>query len=377
MRARRLHWLAAALLAAGCGTRFELPTEARLDRGFPADGSYQRLANWNGMDGVSDILLTQGRGTQLFIAFKAPQPGLGRVVEYALTNPAPVGFEIDSLIQPHALAFWNNRLFVLDQGDTAAARITIHPDSTATVYRAGCGSLRNFRRPIADLSRYWRVREYDLTGDTLSTFTDTTFAHVNGIAADAQGRIYVSGVAMHCDVDPFDSRIVTLEFEYRIRRYVRGGPHPDMPGASWQRDPGFDIQQGTGIGSTQDPGQMTWDGWDGGALFFCDRGNDEVQKLADAGGGATSFKVDEGDSLLLDRPLDVATDRAGFFYVVDSGNRRVLRYDAQGEYVQRVDFDLAIPAPPLQAPAAVAADDSLVYVADPGAGLVIRYKRRS
>lgn len=377
MRVRRLHWLAAALLAAGCGSRFELPSEVRLDRGFPSDGSYQRLASWNGMDGVSDILLTQGRGTQLFIAFRASGSAAARVVEYPLTSPAPLGYQLTDLIQPAALAFHNNNLFVLDQGDTAAARTTIPDSLPASVYRASCGSLRNFRRPIVDLSRYWRVREYSLIGDTVSTFTDTTLAHVNGIAADAQGRIYVSGVVMHCDVDPFDSRIVTLEFQYRIRRYVRGGPDPDMPGAAWERDPGFEVQQGTGIGSTQDPGQMTWDGWDGGALFFCDRGNDEVQKLADAGGGATSFKVDEGDSLLLDRPLDVATDRAGFFYVVDSGHRRVLRYDAQGGYVQRVDFDLAIPAPPLQAPVAVAADDSLVYVADAGAGLVIRYKRRS
>lgn len=362
----------AALALAGCGSEFRLPTETRLDRGFPSDGSYQRIQNWTGMDGVADILLTQGRGTQLFIAFKASAAGPARVVEYPLTNQNPLAYRITDLINPQSVAFSNNRLFVLDQGDTAVARTT---DTTA-YYEADCGALSGFNRPIVDLSRYWRVREYNLDGDTVSTFTDTTLAFVNGMAADALGRIYVSGVLMHCDVDPFDSRIKTLDFEFRVYRYVRGGPDPDMPGAAWQRDRTYELTQGTGIGSTVDPGQMTWDGFDGGALYFADRGNDEVQKFADPGGGASSFKVDEGDSILLDTPNDVALDRQGFLYLVDGGNRRVLRFDAQGEYVQRVDFDISIPAPPLVSPAAVAADDSLVYVADPGANLVIRYKRR-
>ena len=376
-RRRRFLVLAAALAIAGCGTEFKLPTETRVDRGFPSDGSYQRIANWTGMDGVADIVLTQGRGTQLFVVFKASAAGPARVVEYPLTNQNPLPYRLTDLINPAAAAFSNNRLYVLDQGDTASARVEISPDDTVGLrYEAPCGPLDGFRRPIVHLDRYWRVREYDLGGDTLSTFTDTTLAAVSGIAVDSQGRVYVAGVLVHCDVDPFNVFSRTLDFEYRVYRYVRGGPDPDMPGAAWTRDRAWELQQGTGIGSTVDPGQMTWDGFDGGALYFADRGNQEVQKFADIGGGATSFKIDEGDSVLLDRPLDVALDRAGFIYLVDGGNRRVLRYDVQGEFVQRVDFDIAIPSPALVSPVAVAADDSLVYVADPGAGMIVRYKRR-
>lgn len=373
MRARSLASVfAAALLLAGCGAEFKLPTEIKVNRGFPSDGSYQRVDTWNNMNGITDIVLTQGGGSQLFLVFKSSAAGPARVVEYALTNDQALPYQITDLINPVAAA-WQapNRLFVLDQGDTATARVTA---DTTVIYDADCGPLAGFRRPIADLSRYWRVREYDLDGDTVSTFTDTTFASVNGIAVDSQGRVYVSGVIMHCDVDPFDSRIKTLDSEFRVYRYVRGGSDPDMPGASWQRDRSWELAQGTGIGSTIDPRQMYWDGFGGGGLYFADLGNDEVQKFGEAGG--SSFKIDEGDSSLLAAPNDVALDRAGYVYLVDAGNQRVLRHDPNGEYVQRVDFDVALPAAPLVAPAAVAADDSLVYVADPGANIVIRYKRR-
>lgn len=373
MRARqRLAIACAALALAGCGGTFELPNEAQVPRGFPSDGSYQRIANWTGMEGVADIVLTQGSGSQLFVVFRASASGPARVVEYPLTNPNPLDFRLDNLIQPAAAAYMNNRLFVLDQGDTGSARIT----DTTCVYDAPCGLLNGFNRPLVHLDRYWKVVEYDLNGDSLTAFTDTTMAFVNGIAVDSDQRVYVSGVIIFCDVDPFDPRLKTLEFQHRVYRYVRGGSDPDVPNAPWQRDRSYEVSQGTGIGYTVDPGQMTWDGYGGSALYFADRGNDEVQKLATPGSGASSYKIDEGDSLLLETPGDMALDRAGFLYVVDGGNRRVLRYDAQGEFVQRVDFDVAIPSPPLVTPVAVAADDSLVYVADAGANMIIRYKRR-
>ena len=378
MRIRPRSFLIAAVtvLLAGCGSKFDLPTESRINRGFPSDGSYQRVQTWNDMDGISDILLTQGGGTQLFLVFKASSRGPARVVEYPLTNDQPLPYQITDVINPLAAA-WGpaNKLFVLDQGDTATARDTISMDDPlGIVYDAACGPLRGFHRPITKLDRYWRVREYDINADTVSTFTDTTFAFVNGLAVDNQSRVYVSGVIMHCFVDPFDARLRTLDYEFRVYRYVRGGSDPTMPGANWSRDRTWELSQGTGIGSTIDPGQMYWDSYGGSALFFADRGNNEVQKFGEA--GASSFKIDEGDSSLLVVPNDVALDRSGYIYLVDGGNERVLRHDPNGEYVQRVDFDLAIPAPPLVRPAAVAADDSLVYVADPGANQVIRYKRR-
>jgi sugar lactone lactonase YvrE len=269
---------------------------------------------------------------------------------------------------------------VLDQGDTGSARATVDPVQfpLGIVYDADCGPIASFWRPIVDLSRYWRVREYSITtGDTVTTFTDTTFASVNGIAVDSQGRVYVSGVLMFCSVDPFDSRNHTLEYEYRVYRYEKGGSDPDMPGASWHRDRSYEVGQGTGIGSTLDPRHMYWDAFDGPALYFADTGNNDVQKYSDPSGSAVSYKIDVGEfNLPLQAPSDVALDRKGYVYLVDAGRKRVMRYDPSGEFVQRVDVDPGIDSTALVQPVAVAADDSLVYVADRGAGQVLRFKRR-
>ena len=62
--------------------------------------------------------------------------------------------------------------------------------------------------------------------------------------------------------------------------------------------------------------------------------------------------------------------------MVDRDNRRVLRYDLSGEYIQRVDLEANADALPLLDPTAVAVDDSLAYVADRGRAQIIRYRRR-
>jgi DNA-binding beta-propeller fold protein YncE len=76
-------------------------------------------------------------------------------------------------------------------------------------------------------------------------------------------------------------------------------------------------------------------------------------------------------------PTDVVVDADGFFYAVDEGNQRVLRYsDTDRAFVQIVNVENNASGLPLQRPVAVAADKDLVYVADRDAGEVIRYRRR-
>jgi len=75
-------------------------------------------------------------------------------------------------------------------------------------------------------------------------------------------------------------------------------------------------------------------------------------------------------------PEDITADLAGFFYVVDRGNRRVLRFSTSGEYIQRVDVEPNADGLPLLDPISIAVDDSLAYIADRGRSQVIRYKRR-
>jgi DNA-binding beta-propeller fold protein YncE len=365
-----------ALALGGCGTNFPLPTETRTGRGYSTDNSYQMVATWSfdGSDSIADILLTQGPGTQLFLLFNhagfGPAPR-GAVHAFALKarppRPAPLpGMEFRSLFVPAALCAGGSRVFVLDQGDTALARDPV-------------------TGRVTDLSTYWRVCEFGLLGgDPISTFTDTSLAFVRGVAADDQERVYVSGSAIVLIPDPQDPRIRTRTFQFRVNRYRRAGPgdvpDPYMPGSGlWIRDQSFIVEEGSGLGTLTDPRGLYWSGpgAPGGAgLFAADLGKNWVQKLSDAVSSTGLFKLDADSSSTLNGPADVAADLAGFIYLTDTGNRRVLRYDPYGEFVQRVDVELDSDGQPLADPVAVAADDSLVYVADRAANKVIRYQRR-
>src|SRR5262245_2763521 len=90
--------LAAVLLPAGCGAKFDLPTETT-GRPIPSDGSYQMIATWKAWDGIRDLLLTQGGGSQLFALTNTGGSGTGsrgQVVEIARTT----GGRIPSTVFP-------------------------------------------------------------------------------------------------------------------------------------------------------------------------------------------------------------------------------------------------------------------------------------
>jgi hypothetical protein len=361
-----------ALIAAGCGGRMELPTERRDIRKLAGQGTYQMITTRQGLGGIWDILLTPSG--ELFLLFKTG-PTSGIVREFPPGLNAPLSTQFPGLLNPGAIAFGANHLFILDQGDTASARIT-RPSG----YETSCGPLRGFSRPIADLAQYWYVREFQITGAPVSSFTDTTFLWVNGIAADAAGRVYVSGVLATCVVDPFNQFVRTFDSRFGIRRYERGANDGTVIGDGWRRDATYELIEGTGIGSTNDPRGMQWAFVNGAALYFADTGNNEVQKFADPTSGGASFKLDFGgsgaDSIPLAQPVDVSVDSAGYVYVADFGNQRVLRYSPEGDFVQRVDIEPDAAGERVMSPIAVAADNEQVFVADPGRSEVVRYRRR-
>jgi hypothetical protein len=399
MRARdRLVMAASALavlLQAGCGADFPLPTESG-GRTIPSDGSYQMIATWTGWDGVRDLLLTQGSGSQLFALVNYGGSGTaprGAVREISRSAGTPIGPEFSgNLFNPVALAAGGdgvasaaNRVFVLDQGDTCLARTnpaTGLCDTTGT-WRPGIpGSWGN---RITDLAHYWKLVEFDLLGAEKSSFTDTLMAFVNGVTADDQGNVYVSGVAL-IFLPTSDPRLTERTFQFRIWRYRRGlGPDgvrdPSMPYGNWYRDPDFEIRQGTGVGAVVDPRGIDWNSAVGPALFIADLGNFRGEKVRDGNTTLPNSRyyhtLDFEGAPDLVEPLDIASDRGGFFYMADAGGAQVLRYDdSVPGYVQRVDVEPNASLLPLLRPVTVAADADYAYVGDAGRGEILRYKRR-
>lgn len=381
-----------ALLPSGCGSSFELPTE-RPGKIVPSDQSYGMLATWNNMDGVKDLVITQGQGNQLFVLFNrggstGPTVPRGDVKLYPLTRPDAIGspyFDpMRALFNPIAIAAATNKLFVLDQGDSCLAKFDDQRNTCEADPTPATVTTTPRRHQIRDYLATWRVREYGLGGgDTLSTFTDTTFAQPWGIAADEQGRIYVGGLAVVLDTLQTDQRIRTRKFVSRIFRYSRGPKYPgiddvNMPGTSaWHRDTTWVVFDGTGASSVADPRGLHWSRTGSNPLFVADRGNNQAKAVSSNVIGGAVVRVDgQATGSNFNAPEAIAADLAGFFYVVDRNNRRVLRYNLAGEYIQRVDAEANADGLPLLDPVGIAVDDSLAYIADRGRAQIIRYRRR-
>ncbi len=385
--------LAVVVLAPfGCGGKFELPTE-RPGRIVPSDQSYAMLATWKGVDGVQDLVITQGQGNQLFALFNhggtgGPTVPRGEVRLYPLTRPEPIGtpyFDpMRALFNPVAIAAGLNRLFVLDQGDSCMAKYDVRRNSCEPDADTTHATGHPFRNQIFDYTAVWRVREYGLSGgDTISTFTDTSFAQPYGIAADDQGRVYVAGLVVVLDTNQVDQRIRTRKLVSRVYRYKRGMRYPGvldeyMPGtSSWHRDTTWLVFDGSGASSVSDPRGLHWSPVGTNPVFVADRGNNQVKGVSSNAIGVGVVRVDgQVTGANFNHPEGVAADLAGFFYVVDRENRRVLRYSLSGEFIQRVDAEANVDGLPLLDPTSVAVDDSLAYIADRGRGQIIRYRRR-
>jgi len=377
--------------AMGCGGNYKLPTETHAARVIPTDKSYQMLATWKNLNGIRDILLIPPPGVEMFFLFNyggtgSPSVPRGEVRRYPLTQPNPIGAPAfqppRTLFNPVALTSAVNLIFVLDEGDSCQAKF----DPSRGTCQAD--TLRHGQQSIIfDYTATWRVREYPLTGgDTLSTFTDTTFAYVNGIAADIFGNVYVSGIAVILDTLTTDQRIRTRKFISRIYRYARGPRYPgvvpddiNMPGASWHRDTTWLAHDGTGSSSVIDPRGIDWSPLYGGSLFIADRGNNKAKLI---GTGMPNYGITSMDGsetptgTSFSGPQGVAVDNGGSLFVVDRFNQRVLRYDASGQYLQVVNVERNSDDLPLLDPIAIGVLDSLAYVADAGRGQVIRYQRR-
>jgi DNA-binding beta-propeller fold protein YncE len=380
--------LATAAVAFGltnCGTGFKLPAEVKR-QSVVGNGTYERIATWTGFERVHDLLLTKtavASNAQLYALFRT-EPGFpGTVYAYPLSTPTPFSFRYLNMKNPAALCGDATRLFVLDQGDTCAARSNPATGLCDTTGNYLLPAGQKWTNKVAYLDRYWRVLEYFPDGgDTVSSFTDTTLAWVQGIAVDDQQRVYISGLFILVTQNPNNPFLYERRFSWRVHRYLRGGGDPNMPGSAWHRDPAYVVEEGSGLGTAEDPRGLDWSPADGGGLFIADAGNNRAQRRSDPV-SPSDYLILDGELLALNTPRDISADLAGFSYVIDGGTVGVFRYRrvedggiSNGTFVQRVDIEPSSAGLPLQEPVAVAADNDLVYVADAQAGEVAVFRRR-
>lgn len=339
---------ALALGAAGCGNKFSLPTETP-GGVIPEKGSYAYTGSVRGLPHLTDVLLTRGTGSTLYVVFdSANVRAFPRFFRGDGSTP-PLSYAFSGHFKPIRICQAPGKLYLLDAGDTTLAQ--------------------------SDTSKAPGFLIYGLTGGA-PTFTlkDTSLASVSGIASDPAGNVYVAGVGKEfIRDDPQDSRRRTYKFVNRVYRYLAA--------QGFARDTQFFVDDGQGIGTISNPGDVFVDPLLGdNQLYVADTGKDVAQRMVvqnNNGDPLPSILVDGAQTgAPMVAPADFVADALGYMYAVDTGNRRVLRFDSSGDYIQKVNLELDLDADSLHVPVAASVDDSLVYVADYQTGKVSSFKRR-
>jgi streptogramin lyase len=205
-----------------------------------------------------------------------------------------------------------------------------------------------------------RIQKFDANGTFLTTWGSLgsgngQFVEPSGVAADASGNVYV--VDGNNRIEKFDANgTFLLAFGWGVA---------DGKSAFETCTSGCQTGiQGSGDGQFSfNPGGVATDG--SGNVYVVDRGNSRIQKF-DANGTflAKWGSVGSGNKQFA-VPSGIATDRSGNVYVADSGNLRIQKFDPNGNFLAKwVSVGLGTQAP---VPIGVATDRSgNVYVLDYG-----------
>jgi hypothetical protein len=354
--------LVAVSLAAGCGSKFTLPNQSKGGL-VPAKNEYIYTGALTGVSGnLTDVLITRSSGTQLLVAYGADPdtfssctapgrnlPG-GTLALYPIfpsPGQPPLSITFSGLWRPQYVAEGGGRLFVFDAGDTCQRYSSPNLAPKILVYQIG-------------------------TAAPITTFADTNWAAVRGIAVSDDRTVYVSGTFRIAEPDQFGR--FTLHFRDGIWRYKEAN--------SYGRDGNWTVLEGSGTGFVAHNKGIAWGPKTNPYLWVTDGEKQAVQKLlieADSlSHGIYQFDGTQSGTRFQD-PVDVAVDDSSNIFVADRATGRVLRYADQGataNYTQVVNTGKPEGSPNLHLPVGVAVLDTMVYAADPPSHAVLRFERR-
>ena len=184
-------------------------------------------------------------------------------------------------------------------------------------------------RPAGDLTP-----PYDALGVAGGTIT--------GLALGAFGEIYL--------VDGINGRVYRFDASGRFLAGFKGDE------SGWAR-----LSRPAGAACAEADG----------SVYVCDPGQSRVVVFDNSGAPRRSFGESE-----LSEPVAVALDRRGQAYVADTKARAILVFDTSGGLIGRIDGG-NLGVAPLGGPTDVAVADSLLYVADPPTGRVLKILMRN
>jgi hypothetical protein len=345
--------------ASGCGTKFELPDQTP-QQVTPGEDTYFVKFRWAGFAGARDVFMT--RGGQIFIA--EPRPGAAdslrvRIYQRSKVDPTPTGVELPSLGRPIRIAEGDRgAIFVLDD---------VAPPSVKQFTADGRFLVGSFSDPVwseivADTSR---------VGGSIERVTSSEIV-MRGLAADRDNSVYVAwtDTTFYLDRDLLDTTRVdttrTFVVSHSIIKYTADGIPLETI-----------ASEGSGAGFVDGPGglEASVDG-----LLFADVNKNWVQ-LVDSDEPSTPLLLLNGLNVPGDpqflMPFDVAGDDSGSIYVADTGKRRVLRFDSDGAFVQRVDLAADGVTGLAVDPIALTANTQLVYILDAMLGEILVFELRS
>ncbi|HVP40302.1 MAG TPA: hypothetical protein VMS93_14080 [Candidatus Saccharimonadales bacterium] len=333
--------LAAALLAGagGCGRRFLEPKQSPKAPYIPPPETFILVAGWTQPAWQPTCVLLTHSGILLVAEDSARVRNYSSLGQRGQITPIDI-YRFNGLTKPVQVAEGNSHVFVADMGDGSKQ----HPIS---------------------VMEYDPSQGLDTPMDPVHVVVDTTWVRIKGVASDLQRNLYVSCDARMYIFQP--PNLPALDTETVVYRY---------------RAPNYDTalrdtvaQQGNGVGSLQDAHQIVWSA---GVLYVADTGKDAAQALDPNRMNFGFFKVDgtePGGPGACKRPQGVAADGVNDFYVVDTGNRRVLRYNLDGTFDQVVNqFGPDGMLAPTSATAGLVQSSLYLYVADPAAQRINVYR---